>query len=265
MNSLSDIKYQHNIVDVIGQYVQLKKQGKEHFGCCPFHGEKTPSFSVNEQKQFYHCFGCGAHGDVIGFLQEYSGMEFVDACKSLGAESELMPSEKVKRNLQRAKLAPNFSLPVDDKRDPEKANIYISKMTCIEGGNYSAYTNNDGETLIPLIDWHGEVVNMFDGFGFLAGGISYGAFTPIKVKKNKNFMLCVDTKDAIDISAKYKVNVLICYTAHNMKYVKKTNHTSANLLPVIRACDDDYLKYEGDWLSYKDGELTKEGIIDVYA
>ena len=228
-----------------------KSKAKSILVAVHFTAKKRHHSALTSKNSFITAFGCGAHGDVIGFLQEYSGMEFVEACKSLGAESELMPSEKVKRNLQRAKLAPNFSLPVDDKRDPEKANLYISKMTCIENGNYSAYTNNDGETLIPLIDWHGEVVNMFDGFGFLAGGISYGAFTPIKVKKNKNFMLCVDTKDAIDISAKYKVNVLICYTAHNMKYVKKTNHTSANLLPVIRACDDDYLKYEGDWLSYK--------------
>lgn len=264
MNNLSDIKYQHNIVDVVSQYVQLKKQGKEYFGCCPFHGEKTPSFSVNEQKQFYHCFGCGAHGDVIGFLQEYSGMEFVDACKSLGAESELMPSEKVKRNIQRAKLAPNFSLPVDDHRDPEQCAelMEISAYTCVKP---IPYFEVNGDKYVTLIDWSGEVVNMFDGFDFLAGGISYGAFTPIKVKKNKNFMLCVDTKDAIAIANKYNVNVLICYTAHNMKYVKKTNHTSANLLPVIRDCDDDYLKYECDWLLYKDGELTKESNIDVHA
>jgi len=264
MNNLSDIKYQHNIVDVIGQYVQLKKQGKEHFGCCPFHGEKTPSFSVNEQKQFYHCFGCGAHGDVIKFLEEYSGMEFVDACKSLGAEADIMPTAKVKRNIQASKYAPRFSLPVDDQRDPSQCVdlMDISAYACVRP---IPYFEVNGDKYVTLIDWHGEVVNMFDGFNFIAGGVSYGAFTPIKVKKNKNFMLCVNTKDAIDISNKYKVNVLICYTAHNMKYVKKTNHTGAKLLPVIRACDDDYLKYEGEWLSYKDGELMKESFIDVYA
>lgn len=264
MNSLSDIKYQHNIVDVIGQYVQLKKQGKEHFGCCPFHGEKTPSFSVNEQKQFYHCFGCGAHGDVIGFLQEYSGMDFVEACKSLGAESELMPSEKVKRNLQRAKLAPNFSLPVDDHRDPLQC-AELMEISAYAGVKPIPYFEVNGDKYVTLIDWNGEVVNMFDGFGFLAGGISYGAFTPIKVKKNKNFMLCVDTKDAINISEKYKVNVLICYTAHNMKYVYNAGKNKAKLLPVIRSQDDDYLCFECEWLRYENGELKKESIIDVYA
>lgn len=263
MNNLSDIKHNHNIVDVISQYLSLKKQGKEYVACCPFHGEKTPSFTVNESKQFYHCFGCGANGDVIKFIEEYSGLDFVEACKSLGAESELMPSDKVKQNIKRAKFAPKFSLPVDDKRDPEKANLCISDMTCTKNGVLSTYVNDEGEIYAPLIDWHGQVINLYDGFNFLAGGISYGAFTPIRMKQNQNFMLCVDTKDAIAIAQKYKVNVLICYTAHNLKYAYKTNHTSAKLLPVIREQDDDYLCYECEWLSYSRGELKKENVINV--
>jgi len=72
-----------DIVDVIDRHVKLKKSGQNYSACCPFHNEKTPSFSVSPAKQFYHCFGCGAHGTAISFLMEYSGMGFVEAVKDL--------------------------------------------------------------------------------------------------------------------------------------------------------------------------------------
>jgi DNA primase len=72
-----------DIVDVIEQYVPLKKAGANYAACCPFHQEKTPSFTVSPTKQFYHCFGCGAHGSAIGFMMNYGGSEFVDAVKQL--------------------------------------------------------------------------------------------------------------------------------------------------------------------------------------
>lgn len=72
-----------DIVDVIDGYVPLKKAGANHVACCPFHGEKTPSFTVSPTKQFYHCFGCGAHGTAIGFLMEYQGVSFVEAIETL--------------------------------------------------------------------------------------------------------------------------------------------------------------------------------------
>ena len=75
-----------DIVDVIDQQVHLKKSGANFVACCPFHSEKTPSFSVSQTKQFYHCFGCGAHGTALGFLMEFNGLPFVDAVKQL-AES----------------------------------------------------------------------------------------------------------------------------------------------------------------------------------
>src|SRR5438132_10943494 len=72
-----------DIVDVVERYVPLKKSGANLAACCPFHNEKSPSFTVSPTKQFYHCFGCGAHGTAIGFMIEYSGMGFVDAVKDL--------------------------------------------------------------------------------------------------------------------------------------------------------------------------------------
>jgi DNA primase len=72
-----------DIVDVIDRHVKLKKAGQNFSACCPFHNEKTPSFSVSPAKQFYHCFGCGAHGTAISFLMEYSGLGFIEAVKEL--------------------------------------------------------------------------------------------------------------------------------------------------------------------------------------
>ena len=75
-----------DIVDVIERYLPLKKSGANYFACCPFHGEKSASFSVSPSKQFYHCFGCGAHGSAIGFLMEHNGLGFVDAVKELAGQ-----------------------------------------------------------------------------------------------------------------------------------------------------------------------------------
>jgi DNA primase len=74
-----------DIVDVIDSRVQLKKAGREYTACCPFHNEKTPSFTVSPDKQFYHCFGCGAHGSALGFLMDYEHMGFVEAVEELAA------------------------------------------------------------------------------------------------------------------------------------------------------------------------------------
>ncbi|MGD2171732.1 MAG: CHC2 zinc finger domain-containing protein, partial [Gammaproteobacteria bacterium] len=72
-----------DIVEVIDSRVPLKKKGREFWACCPFHGEKTPSFSVSPAKQFYHCFGCQKSGNAIGFLMDYDHMEFVEAIETL--------------------------------------------------------------------------------------------------------------------------------------------------------------------------------------
>ena len=93
-NFTDELKAQLNIVDIIGREVALKKSGSNYMGLCPFHSEKTPSFSVNEGKQFYHCFGCGKSGDVIGFVQEYYKLPFVEAVEKLAAENGIKLPER---------------------------------------------------------------------------------------------------------------------------------------------------------------------------
>lgn len=80
---IEKIQQSADIVDVVSEYVQLKKQGRNHFGLCPFHGEKSPSFSVSHDKQIYHCFGCGAGGNVFSFLMQIEGYSFVEAALAL--------------------------------------------------------------------------------------------------------------------------------------------------------------------------------------
>ena len=75
-----------DVVDIVGRYVPLKKGGANFMGLCPFHGEKSPSFSVSPSKQFYHCFGCGKNGNAIGFLMDHVGMGFVDAVQDLAQQ-----------------------------------------------------------------------------------------------------------------------------------------------------------------------------------
>ena len=80
---IDELVERSDIVDVIDSRVPLKRKGREYAACCPFHNEKTPSFYVSPVKQFYHCFGCGAHGTVLGFLMDYENMEFPDAVREL--------------------------------------------------------------------------------------------------------------------------------------------------------------------------------------
>jgi len=84
---IQDLLARVDIVDVIERYLPLKKGGANYFACCPFHSEKSASFSVSPSKQFYHCFGCGAHGSAIGFLMQYNGLPYVEAIRELARDA----------------------------------------------------------------------------------------------------------------------------------------------------------------------------------
>src|SRR5688572_28128153 len=101
-----------DVVEIVGRYVPLKKGGANFMGLCPFHGEKSPSFSVSPTKQFYHCFGCGKNGNALGFLMEHAGMNFVEAVKDLAGqygmqvpEEDASPEDRVRAAQQREKQA----------------------------------------------------------------------------------------------------------------------------------------------------------------
>jgi DNA primase len=119
---IQDLLSRVDIVDVVGRYVQLKKGGANYMGLCPFHNEKSPSFTVSPTKQFYHCFGCGAHGTAIGFLIEYSGVGFVDAVKDLAqnvgmavpeADDKLPPAQRAEQQARSLALSDAMSQACD--------------------------------------------------------------------------------------------------------------------------------------------------------
>ena len=88
-DKLNEIRQAVDIVDIISDYVQLKKQGRNYFGLCPFHGENTPSFSVSPDKQIFHCFGCGAGGNVFTFLMDLEGISFQEAAARLAEKTNI--------------------------------------------------------------------------------------------------------------------------------------------------------------------------------
>jgi DNA primase len=104
---IQELLARSDIVDVIERYLPLKKAGANYVACCPFHSEKTPSFSVSPSKQFYHCFGCGAHGSAIGFIMEYSGQGFVEAVETLAGQLGMqVPLQRPEDRRQRTETAP---------------------------------------------------------------------------------------------------------------------------------------------------------------
>ena len=110
-NFNDELRQRLSIVDVVGKSVPLVKKGQNYWACCPFHNEKTPSFSVNEQKGFYHCFGCGEHGDIISFVMKSKNMGYIDAIKELASQAGLqLPDYKPKTPEQQARENSYFEI-----------------------------------------------------------------------------------------------------------------------------------------------------------
>jgi DNA primase len=102
---IQDLLSRTDIVEVVGRHVELRKAGINHKGLCPFHGEKTPSFIVSPTRQTYHCFGCGAHGNAIGFLMEQAALGFIDAVRELAQHAGMTVPEDDTDPQERARAA----------------------------------------------------------------------------------------------------------------------------------------------------------------
>ena len=158
---IEEVRSSNNIVDVIGSYVRLQKKGSSYFGLCPFHNEKSPSFSVSTNKQMYYCFGCGAGGNVFTFIMEYENQTFPEAMKVLAdragialPEAELTEEQKRERNkrqllLEINKTAANYFYYQLNNEQGQQAREYLenrklSKETQIHFGlGYASKYSND--------------------------------------------------------------------------------------------------------------------------
>ena len=108
-NSFTDeLRQRLSLVDVISRRVPLKKKGQNYWGCCPFHNEKTPSFSVNEEKGFYHCFGCGEHGDIISFTMKSENIDFKNAISELANMAGIKMPEFKQKTQQQIEAEENY-------------------------------------------------------------------------------------------------------------------------------------------------------------
>ncbi len=100
---LDELRNRLTLSEIIGRRITVKRAGRESKACCPFHGEKTPSFTINDDKQFYHCFGCGAHGDVIGFVMKHDNLSFIDTLEMLAAEAGMEVPKQTPQAAAKAK------------------------------------------------------------------------------------------------------------------------------------------------------------------
>ncbi len=187
---IDEIVVRSDIVEIIGARVPLKKSGREFKACCPFHNEKSPSFWVSPDKQFYHCFGCGAHGTVVGFLMQYEKLGFLDAVADLAQRAGLpLPREamgvhdpgsvdlhdlmaRIARFFEQnfaLGYAPNswdallnrFAAQEDDRRQLRELGMIIERDT--QGGERAAgfYDRFRDRLMFPIRDSRGRVI----GFG----------------------------------------------------------------------------------------------------
>ena len=164
-NFIDNLLERANIIDIIGNYIKLEKKGNDYWSNCPFHNEKTSSFSVSENKQFYHCFGCGAHGNSIGFIMEHTNKTFLEAIEelanSLGVE--------VPRDEETNKLYEAQKIIYNCLKDSQK--IFIDQLKAsTQAISYLKNRNIKGETA--------KVFNL---------GYSEDSFHSLKTKLNNNY------------------------------------------------------------------------------
>lgn len=149
--TIEEIRNKVDIVDVISEYIQLKKQGRNYFGLCPFHGEKTPSFSVSADKQIYHCFGCGAGGNVFSFLMNIENCTFMEAAATL--------AEKVHINLPIQNEGSPFS-----EKSPDYAEMFRAHDLLQKFYHHLLVNTKEGTVAIEYLQQRGfteEVINRF--------------------------------------------------------------------------------------------------------
>ncbi len=169
---IEKLKANNDIVTTISKYITLQRKGRTYWACCPFHYEKTPSFAVNEYEQYYHCFGCGASGDVIKFVEKYENVDFFDACKTLAESAGMeLPEYTADSGIaeKKKKIDRIYSLLRDTAR------YYFDNLRKPEGKVALDYLTkrNVGSDIITAfglgysLGWN-EVITYLSGLGYTA-------------------------------------------------------------------------------------------------
>src|SRR5690554_1639454 len=138
---LDELRSRTTLSSLIGRTVKVQKAGREFKACCPFHNEKTPSFTINDEKGFYHCFGCGAHGDAIRWMTDQRGLSFMDAVKDLAAEAQMEVPEPDPRAAQRQETRATLHDVMAAAQD-----WFVAQFNGVEGAAAREYLKNRGIT-----------------------------------------------------------------------------------------------------------------------
>jgi DNA primase len=270
---IDDLLSRVDIVDVVDEYVPLKKGGKDHKACCPFHNEKSPSFTVSADKQFYHCFGCGAHGSAISFLMEYAHMDFVEAVEDLASRAGLEVPREAGGDERGENLQPVYDILA-------KANAYFQQQLAPPGWDnmLNAIGRNDSDRTLmsragllvdkggggfydrfrdritfPILDRRGRTV----GFGGRVLGDETPKYlnspeTPVYHKGRELYGLYQARKAAgkperlIVVEGYMDVVALAQHDIHNAVATLGTAATEAHLEQLFRTSEDVVFCFDGD-------------------
>ena len=137
---MSELRDRLTLSEIVGRKVRLTRAGREFKGCCPFHKEKTPSFYVNDDKQFYHCFGCGVHGDAVEFLMQQDNLSFIEAVETLAAQAGMEVPEQTPQDIAQAKLEKSLHSLMDEAANFFAHVLYNTK----EGSEPLSYVRDRG-------------------------------------------------------------------------------------------------------------------------
>lgn len=249
MIDVESIKSSQNIVDYIDNYVPLKKNGKDHFGCCPFHNEKTPSFTVNEQKQFYYCFGCGAQGSVIDFVMEYQGVEFLQACEILGHNAALKPSETLKNRRENEDRKIELPLHYQEPLKREQMRDFLNKCEVFANpnGGEGIYFYQGSQALI-LTNVKRQPVTIAlvkKGFDprFYGREFRYGSCV-INGDLSGDVYLCEDYHQSAKLHLTEGKNTICFFSALNLYFIySEIKHKKVKIITV---CKTDEAKFQAE-------------------
>lgn len=225
-----------DIVDVVRGYLpELKKAGKDWVACCPFHNEKSPSFSVSESKEFFYCYGCGASGDAVKFVMMHQGLSFRDAVKSILGELKLEGASVTPRVRTIKADVCHLACSAEDR---EKSADVMSRTHLVEqhiylmrnntAPNIPVATNAKGVLVVPMINNIGETVNVAailanGSINYAAGKPSFGATAILEPEGDHDgkTILCVDYAHAWRIwwAQRGESRVLACMDIDNFRWM----------------------------------------------
>lgn len=225
-----------DIVDVVRGYIpELKKAGKDWVACCPFHNEKSPSFSVSESKKFFYCYGCGASGDAVEFVMMHQGLSFRNAVKSILGELKIEGYSTTPRVRNIKADVCHLACSAEDR---EKSADVMSRTHLVEqhtylmrnntASNIPVSTNSKGVLIVPMINNIGETVNvaaiLTNGMiSYAAGKPSFGATAIIEPEGEHDgkTIICADYAHAWRIwwAQRGKSRVIACMDVDNFRWM----------------------------------------------